>query len=92
MGRDYPLPELVRAELVRLGIRTETAAAPIGFHSLRHTWSTLAEAAGVPEPLRKCVMGHAPSVTERYVHRSVDRLRAELEKVRYPRPARRSTR
>jgi integrase len=86
LNKDFPLPELVRAELVRLGVRSEESAAEICFHTLRHTWSTLAEAAGVPDKLRSYVMGHAPTVTEGYTHRSMDRLRQELEKVHPTQP------
>jgi integrase len=91
LSRFHDLPNLVRAELVRLGLRSAEAATSFRFHDLRHTWTTLAESAGLPDTLRACVLGHAPSITERYTHRSMDRLRDQLELV-FPPPARRRKR
>lgn len=85
-NKDVDLCGPLRDDLVRLGIRTASEAKGLRFHDLRHTWATLAEEAGVPYEARARVLGHANrSVTERYTHRSADRLRTLLEQV-YPRP------
>ena len=39
------------------------------FHDLRHTWSTRAEELGVPEAVRRDILGHSPgSMTASYTH------------------------
>jgi integrase len=41
------------------------------FHDLRHTWATRAAELGVPEPVRRDILGHSPtSVTDGYTHSS----------------------
>ena len=39
------------------------------FHDLRHTWSTGAEELGVPEAVRRDILGHSPgTMTASYTH------------------------
>jgi integrase len=39
------------------------------FHDLRHTWSTRAEELGVPEAVRRDILGHSPgTMTASYTH------------------------
>lgn len=43
------------------------------FHDLRHTWSTRAAELGVPEPIRRDILGHSStSVTDGYIHSSYE--------------------
>lgn len=55
-------------------------------HDTRHTFNMLAEHYGIGEVDRKRLLGHAlPGVTNAvYGHRSLDDLRAELEKIQVP--------
>lgn len=53
-----------------------------GWHSLRHTFSTIAANAGVPLPVLKLLLGHGGSdVTMLYVHGLEGEARAAVEKV-----------
>ena len=41
------------------------------FHDLRHTWSTRAAELGVPEPVRRDILGHSSrTMTDSYTHSS----------------------
>lgn len=55
-------------------------------HDTRHTFNMMAEHYGISEVDRKRLLGHAlPGVTNAvYGHRSLDDLRAELEKIQVP--------
>lgn len=51
-----------------------------GFKRLRHTFSTLLDAAGVDHTTRSVLMGHAPrTMTDRYTHTDQERLREGIE-------------
>lgn len=53
-------------------------------HDTRHTFITLAKEAGVNEYILKLIVGHAiVDVTEKvYTHRTIEELRAEIEKIK----------
>jgi integrase len=57
---------------IKQGYTGAVAAAGIydlTFHDLRHTWSTKAEELGVPEAVRRDVLGHSPgSMTTSHTH------------------------
>lgn len=59
---------------IKKGFTGAVAAAGIinlTFHDLRHTWATRAAELGVPEPVRRDILGHSPaSVTDGYTHSS----------------------
>jgi integrase len=44
------------------------------FYDLRHTWSTKAAELGVPEPLRRDILGHSSrTMTDSYTHSTFER-------------------
>jgi integrase len=52
------------------------------FHDLRHTWSTRAAEVGVPESVRRDVLGHsAATMTGSYTHSSPQAMEMEMEMV-----------
>lgn len=52
-------------------------------HETRHTFATLAKAAGMDEYILKLIMGHAiEDITEKvYTHRTIEQLKTEIEKI-----------
>jgi integrase len=57
---------------IKRGYTAAVSAARIDnltFHDLRHTWSTRAEELGVPEAVRRDILGHSPgTMTASYTH------------------------
>lgn len=57
---------------IKRGYTSAVGAAGIDdltFHDLRHTWSTRAEELGVPEAVRRDILGHSPgTMTASYTH------------------------
>lgn len=54
----------------------------LSWHVFRHTCATLAKNAGMFEPDRQVLMGHAPrTMTDRYTHEDWSRLRAKIEEI-----------
>lgn len=52
------------------------------FHDLRHTWATRAAELGVPEPVRRDILGHLPtSVTDGYTQTSPEARERAMELV-----------
>lgn len=58
-------PELLRADLKRLGEDETSEGAPIVFHSLRHSFASFLEAAGVEESKIGVLMGHKSQTVTR---------------------------
>lgn len=72
----------MKPKLLRIGI-----TAPHHPHECRHTFSTLCERYGVREADRKRMMGHSfgSDITNGvYGHRTLEELRAEIEKIQVP--------
>ncbi len=55
--------ELLRVDLEAAGLPTKVGDSPIVFHSLRHTFSTLLEGAGVPGDMIDRMLGQMPRTT-----------------------------
>jgi integrase len=52
------------------------------FHDLRHTWSTRAAECGVPESVRRDILGHSsPTMTGDYTHTSPEAMEKAMELV-----------
>ena len=52
------------------------------FHDLRHTWSTRAAECGVPESVRRDILGHSAStMTGSYTHSSPQAMELAMEVV-----------
>lgn len=52
------------------------------FHDLRHTWSTRAAECGVPESVRRDILGHSPvTMTGDYTHSSPEAMELAMELV-----------
>lgn len=52
------------------------------FHDLRHTWSSRAAEMGVPEHVRRDILGHSPnSMTGDYTHASPEEMERAMELV-----------
>lgn len=52
------------------------------FHDLRHTWSSRAAEMGVPEHVRRDILGHSPrSMTGDYTHASPEEMERAMESV-----------
>lgn len=52
------------------------------FHDLRHTWSSRAAKMGVPEHVRRDILGHSPaSMTGDYTHASPEEMERAMELV-----------
>jgi integrase len=50
------------------------------FHDLRHTWSTRAAECGVPDSVRRDVLGHSPAtMTDSYTHTSPEAMEMAME-------------
>lgn len=61
---------------------TDAGIANLTFHDLRHTWATRAAELGVPEPVRRDILGHSPtSVTDGYTHSSPEARERAMELV-----------
>lgn len=75
--------KLLRVDLVRLGIREKVAGVNLQFHHLRHTALNVLRESGVESAVRDYLAGHSPrGVGEgTYQHRSVDSMRADIEKI-----------
>jgi integrase len=82
MGSDAALTKRLRAVLTAGAVCPLERSGKIRFHDLRHTFSTLADEAGIREEIIAAVMGHSPGITARYTHRKVARLRQELEQLK----------
>ena len=53
------------------GACREAGILNLTFHDLRHTWSTRAAECGVPESVRRDILGHSsPTLTGDYTHTS----------------------
>lgn len=49
----------------------EAGIDDLKFHDLRHTWSTRAEELGIPQAVRRDILGHSPvTMTDFYTHSS----------------------
>lgn len=56
--------------------------AELGFHSLRHTATTMLKSAGVSDAIAREIIGHSsPTISRHYTHFDMDTLRAALEKM-----------
>jgi len=52
------------------------------FHDLRHTWSTRAAECGVPDSVRRNILGHSPvTMTDSYTHSSPEAMERAMELV-----------
>ena len=61
---------------------TDAGIVNLTFHDLRHTWATRAAELGVPEPVRRDILGHSPtSVTDGYTHSSPEARERAMELV-----------
>jgi integrase len=61
---------------------TDAGLSNLTFHDLRHTWATRAAELGVPEPVRRDILGHSPtSVTDGYTHSSPEARERAMELV-----------
>lgn len=72
----------MRAYLPTIGIREDHTP-----HDCRHTFSRLCESSGMPEADRKRLLGHsfgADITNAIYGHRTVEELRASIERIRIP--------
>ena len=72
-----------QAETDRVNPKTKTArkAVEVGFHSLRHTFVSLAAESGIPLHIVQEIVGHTnPAMTRHYLHTSRASLRAEMQK------------
>ena len=79
MGIDAAISKRLRFALDSVGIVKPT----IRFHDLRHTFASLADEAGIAEGVVAKVLGHSPSITERYTHRRVALVRQDLERLKF---------
>lgn len=83
--------EELRADLEAVGLPTDYTGGekplPFKFHHLRHTFSTLLEAAGVNGYVIDALLGHTPKTTRgrHYSGANMDTLRAAIEAVEMPR-------
>jgi len=77
MAVDVALSKRLRCALRKLNISKR-----LRFHDLRHTFASLADEAGIAEEVISAVLGHRPSVTGRYTHRSIARLRQERKRLK----------
>lgn len=69
------LTDKIQSKFKRCGIVTHTtdengrARVDVGFHSLRHTFVSLAASAGVPLAIVQAIVGHtSPAMTRHYTH------------------------
>jgi len=61
---------------------SDAGISNLTFHDLRHTWATRAAELGVPEPVRRDILGHSPtSVTDGYTHSSHEARERAMELV-----------
>lgn len=64
------------------GACREAGIDNLTFHDLRHTWSTRAAECGVPESVRRDILGHSPgSMTASYTHSSPQAMELAMELV-----------
>jgi integrase len=62
--------------------RREAGISNLTFHDLRHTWATRAAECGVPESVRRDILGHSsPTVTGDYTHSSPEAMEQAMELV-----------
>ena len=82
-GRIDRLDKAYHGVLVKAGIdRVNAKGQRLNWHSLRHTFGTLAGAAGVDIVTLKDLMGHADiKTTMRYLHTDEERKRAGIEQM-----------
>jgi integrase len=60
----------------------EAGITNLTFHDLRHTWSSRAAEMGVPEHVRRDILGHTPrSMTGDYTHASPEEMERAMELV-----------
>jgi integrase len=60
----------------------EAGILNLTFHDLRHTWSTRAAECGVPESVRRDILGHSsPTMTSDYTHTSPEAMEKAMELV-----------
>ena len=72
-----------------VGACQEAQVVNFTFHDLRHTWSSRAAEMGVPEHVRRDVLGHtSKSMTDDYTHSSPEELERAMELVASYRPKR----
>lgn len=56
--------------------------AELGFHSLRHTATSMLKSAGVSDAIAREIIGHSsPTISRHYTHFDMDTLRAAMEKL-----------
>lgn len=61
---------------------SEAGVENLTFHDLRHTWSTRAAEMGVPEHVRRDIMGHSSqSMTGDYTHATPEAMEEAMERV-----------
>lgn len=64
------------------GACREAGLVNLTFHDLRHTWATRAAECGVPESVRRDILGHAsPTMTGDYTHSSPEAMEKAMELV-----------
>jgi integrase len=64
------------------GACREAGISNLTFHDLRHTWATRAAECGVPESVRRDILGHSsPTVTGDYTHSSPEAMEKAMELV-----------
>jgi integrase len=62
--------------------RREAGIFNLTFHDLRHTWATRAAECGVPESVRRDILGHSsPTMTGDYTHSSPEAMEKAMELV-----------
>ena len=70
---------------IKTGFTTACREAGIDnltFHDLRHTWSTRAAECGVPDSVRRDILGHSPvTMTDSYTHSSPEAMERAMELV-----------
>ena len=61
---------------------SEAGVENLTFHDLRHSWSTRAAEMGVPEHVRRDIMGHSSqSMTGDYTHATPEAMEGAMERV-----------
>lgn len=75
--KDAPKVSKRLADIFEAAKVKDTAAGTASFKSLRATFVTLADEAGVPRPVTQAIVGHATAVTDQYSHPSMDVARRE---------------
>ncbi len=79
------LEQIFKAANIETSVRIEgrrTRTPEATFHSLRHTFVSLAANAGVPLPVVQSIVGHtSTAMTRHYYHENLDALRSAVESI-----------